>query len=247
MRSTERLLLTLASVVAASLSVCRVSAQSASDSVRALQAAATAPQTAPAYLAAPSSYIVLIDPAHGGSDSGAMLKSGEPEKEATLRLALGLRALLQARGIHTELTRTADASVDATARAARANRSRAAACVVLHATSSGTGVHLFTSSLAAAHTAPRGFLPWQTAQASYIPQSLRLESTLNEALSSRHLPVLLERTFLKPLDNMACPAVAVEVAPLSASAPVGNPQYRDSVLEALAAALTSWRTDRRQP
>jgi N-acetylmuramoyl-L-alanine amidase len=251
MRSIERVLLAMAGLLLTGLAPHRALGQ-------ATPAAAppTAPPAAPPAAArqpatpappAPARYLVLIDPAHGGDDAGATLKSGEPEREVTLQLALRLRALLQAHGIATGMTRTTDVSVDETARANRANRSNAAACIVLHATSSGSGVHLFTSSLPPAHVSPRGFLPWQTAQASFIPQSLRLESNINTALTAGHLPVLMERTFLKPLDNLACPAVAVEIAPLSATAPVSNRQYRDSVLEALTAALSAWRTDRRQP
>jgi N-acetylmuramoyl-L-alanine amidase len=245
MRSTERIILTLAGLLLAGFLPCPARGQAPAGSTSPARPVGTVrPQT---HAAPPASFVVLLDPAHGGSDAGATLKSGEPEKDATLRLAARLRSLLQARGIHTEMTRTANISMDTTARAVRANRSHAAACVVLHATSSGTGIHLFTSSLAPSHAAPRTFLPWPTAQAAYIPQSLRLASTFNESFASRHLPVLLERTFLKPLDNLACPAVAVEVAPLSATVPLDNPQYRDSVVEALAAALSSWRMNRREP
>jgi N-acetylmuramoyl-L-alanine amidase len=247
MRSIERVLLMMTVLLLTGLAPHRTLAQTPSAAAPATAPPAAARQPAATAPPAPARYLVLIDPAHGGDDSGATLKSGELEREVTLQLAMRLRALLQARGIATEMTRTADISVDETARATRANRSHAAACIILHATSSGSGVHLFTSSLAPAHVSPRGFLPWQTAQASFIPQSLRLESNINEALTGRHLPVLMERTFLKPLDNLACPAVAVELAPLSAAAPVSNPQYRDSVLEALTAALTTWRAERRQP
>jgi N-acetylmuramoyl-L-alanine amidase len=241
MRSIERFFRGVAGLVLTG--AVAVSAQTAPQNIP----PAAVPALSRQYVSAPIPYLVLLDPAHGGTDAGATLKSGEPEKDATLSLALRLRALLQARGIHTELTRTADISVDNTARATRANRLHPAACLVLHATSSGYGVHLFTSSLPPARTPPHSFLPWDTAQASYSTQSLHLESAINDALTSRHLAVLLQRTSLKPLDNLACPSVAVEVAPLSASTPVDNPQYRDTVIEALAAALVSWRNDRRGP
>lgn len=198
-------------------------------------------------------FLVVLDPAHGGSDPGALLANTDPEKTFTLVLAMQLRALLNARGIHTVLTRDADGTVDTTARATTANRSHASACLLLHATSTGYGVHLFTSSIPSAgpqrtHNRQRTFLPWRTAQASYATESLRLESDIHAAFAQEHVPALLGRTSLSPLDNLACPAVAVEVAPFDVQTPVTDPAYRRRIVEALAGALTQWRSDwRLQP
>jgi N-acetylmuramoyl-L-alanine amidase len=197
-------------------------------------------------------YIVVIDPAHGGTEPGAMLNT-TPEKEYTLALATRLRTLLNNRSIRSTLTRNSDTTVATDTRATEANRAHAAACIVLHATATGNGIHLFTSSLPPAAKqfstdTRRIFLPWQSAQASYKTQSLRLESDINSAFARQHIPVLLNQTSLAPLDNLACPAVAVEVAPLNANTPVSDPNYRENVAQALAAALVSWRTDwRMQP
>ncbi len=190
-------------------------------------------------------FVVILDPAHGGSDSGAILSSGDPEKNYTLALAIRLHVLLNARGIPSILTRDADTTIDNTARAETADRAHAAACILLHATSTGNGVHLFTSSLPTVRAAnPRRlFLPWPTAQASYGTQSLRLESDINASLTRQHIPVLLDKTSLAPLDSMACPALAVEVAPLNATMPVGNSAYQEQVAESLASALVDWRSD----
>ena len=198
-------------------------------------------------------FLILLDPAHGGQDNGAMLSPGSPEKNYTLELGIRLHVLLNARGIRSTFTRDSDIALDNTARAVTANRLHAAACILLHATSTGNGTHLFTSSLAAAgkqssQDPRRTFLPWQTAQASYGTESLRLESDINSALAVQHVPVLLDRTSLMPLDSMACPAVAVEVAPLDANTPLSNPVYQQRIAQALAAALTAWRSDwRLQP
>jgi N-acetylmuramoyl-L-alanine amidase len=198
-------------------------------------------------------YVVVLDPAHGGPDPGALLANTDEEKTFTLALALQLRALLNARGIRTVLTRDADGAVDTTARATTANRSHASACLLLHATSTGFGVHLFTSSIPSAgpqraHNRQRTFLPWRTAQASYATESLRLESDIHAAFAQAHVPALLGQTSLSPLDNLACPAVAVEVAPLDGQTAVTDPAYRRRVVQALAVALTQWRSDwRLQP
>lgn len=190
-------------------------------------------------------FVVVLDPAHGGSETGAMLTSNRPEKDYTLALAVRLHVLLNARGIPSILTRDADVAMSSDARAEVANRTHAAACIVLHATASGDGVHLFTSSLLSVEVAhPRqAFLPWTTAQASFITPSLRLESEINTALGEQHIPALLERTSLTTLDSMACPAVAVEVAPLNAEVPIVRSSYQEEVAETLAKAIGSWRND----
>lgn len=213
-------------------------------------------------------FAVVVDAAHGGGDNGAALVSGALEKNYTLALAMRLRVLLNARGIHAILTRSSDGAVDPLSRATTANHAHASACVLLHATATGNGVHLFTSSLAPARRriavdstagdSPsadstggdrrRNFLPWQTAQASYETESLRLESDVNSALAEQHVPVLLDRTSLAPLDSLACPAVAVEVAPLDANTLVVDEAYREKMAQALAAALVAWHSDwRLQP
>lgn len=193
-------------------------------------------------------FLVLLDPAHGGTDTGAMLSADAAEKSYTLALALQLSTALNAQGIHSILTRTSDASLDSVARATIANRAHASACLLLHATATGIGVHLFTTSLPpAAESDPRrAFLPWQTAQAAFETSSLRLESDLDAALTQQHVPALLSRTSLMPLDSMACPAVAVEIAPLDANTPLGDAAYRQKIVDSLTAALVAWRSDWRQ-
>jgi N-acetylmuramoyl-L-alanine amidase len=177
-----------------------------------------------------------------------MLDPATSEKSYTLALAEQLRAALNARGIRTILTRTSDVALDNDARATTANHSHASACISLHATSTGNGVHLFTSSLPAVTEADprRAFLPWQTAQAAYETSSLRLESDVDAAMTQQHIPVLIARTSIQPLDSMACPAIDIEVAPLDANTPLSDPGYQQKVVGALDAALVAWRSDWRQ-
>ncbi|MHB8301539.1 MAG: N-acetylmuramoyl-L-alanine amidase family protein [Acidobacteriaceae bacterium] len=208
------------------------------------------PPTAPDAPAAELRFLVMLDPAHGGAEPGALLGPDEPEKNYTLELAIRLHAMLNAQGVPTIFSRTGDVSLDNDARATIANRAHASACILLHATSTGNGVHLFTSSLPVATSGGadvrREFLPWQTAQASFATQSLRLESDINAALTSGHVPVLLSRTSLMPLDSMACPAVAVEIAPLDSKTPLTDAAYQQTIVASLAAALVAWRSDWRQ-
>ena len=195
-------------------------------------------------------YAVVLDAAHGGTNLGALLTASVDEKAFVLALVNRLHTLLNERGIPVILTRDSDVDISGDLRAESMNRAHAAACLSLHATSIGNGVHLFTSSLppSAAPAGKHNFLPWQTAQSGYITQSLRLESELDTALSHAQIPVLLGRTTLMPLESATCPAIAVEIAPLNATTPVTDQKYQQQLLNALVAALASWRTDwRMQP
>ena len=216
--------------------------------------ASAAAQTQPVVPPSPMASVqprfsVVIDAAHGGADTGAKLTPGLMEKDLVLALSVRLRSLLAARGISVITTRESDTTVAADDRAGLANHSMAAACIMLHATTTGSGVHLFTSSLAAV---PNGrFLPWQTAQAAYTPQSLRLSSEIASALGHVQVPVTLGRASVPPMDNFTCPAVAVELAPLAhgnttRAAPLTDSAYQTRIVEALAAALEQWRSDWRQ-
>lgn len=55
--------------------------------------------------------VIVIDPGHGGSDTGAIGPKRLSEKEVTLKIALELRRLLTARGATVVLTRTDDRDV----------------------------------------------------------------------------------------------------------------------------------------
>jgi N-acetylmuramoyl-L-alanine amidase len=140
------------------LHVCALAACAA-----ALQLAAQAP-IAPA--APQPRFVVVLDAAHGGDDPGGRLSNGQAEKTITLALSVRLRSLLAARGIQVVTTREFDAAVDLNRRAELANHANAAACLSLHATESGSGVHLFASALAPAQ--PARFAAWKTAQAAAL-------------------------------------------------------------------------------
>ena len=194
-------------------------------------------------------FVVIIDAAHGGADPGARINDRLLEKDLILAVAGRLRSLLAAQGVQVLATRESDKDVSALDRAQLANHAQAAACISLHATATGSGVHLFTSSLAA--TAGGRFLPWQTVQSAYMTQSLRLSSEIDSALAHAAVPVTLGRTALQPMDSFACPAVAVEIAPLEGgsttkAAPLIDAAYQKKVMDALTAAVEQWRNDWRQ-
>ncbi len=192
--------------------------------------------------------MVVLDSAHGGDDSGAHL-GDQTEKAFTLAFGVRLRSLLAARGFAVVTTRDSDAGVESDRRADIADHANSQACLSLHAAASGSGVHLFVSSLAPVQNAH--FLPWKTAQAAWVMRSISLAGVINSALSHANVPVTLGRTALPAIDSMTCPAVAIEIAPDRSSDAQGPPNLDDSdyqarVADALAAALVEWRSTTRE-
>jgi N-acetylmuramoyl-L-alanine amidase len=204
----------------------------------------------PAPPAPQARFVVVLDAAHGGDDTGGRLANGQLEKSFTLAISVRLRSLLTARGIQVVTTRDSDVTVEPDKRAEISNHAAAHACLSLHATQSGSGVYLFASSLAPAD--PARFPAWKTAQAAWVTRSIKLAGVLNAALLNAGMSVTLSRTSVSAMDSMACPAVAVEIAPEQNAkhetiAGLDNQDYQARVAAALAAALLEWRTEARQP
>src|SRR4029077_6386393 len=75
--------------------------------------------------------LVVLDPGHGGQDSGAMC-GGILEKDLTLDVAQRVDRLLNSEGIATLMTRVGDTYVSLADRAAFANRLRKCIFVSIH-------------------------------------------------------------------------------------------------------------------
>lgn len=192
-------------------------------------------------------FVVVLDAAHGGDDTGGKLDT-QAEKAYTLALSVRLRSLLNARGIQVVTTRESDTNVDTNRRAEIANHANAQACLSLHASQTGSGVHLFASSLPPA--APTRFPAWKTGQSAYVTRSLAMAGILNSALQHAGIAVTLGRTAMPTVDSMTCPAIAIEIAPdrvASTKTGLDDPAYQARVAEAIAAAMLEWKTEAHQP
>lgn len=206
--------------------------------------------TARAQSAPAQRFVVVLDAAHGGTESGGQLGSAngqiQLEKSYTLALSVRLRSLLAARGIGVVTTRESDTVVDADHRAEAANRAIAQACITLHASQSGTGVHIYASSLAPAE--PATMLPWKTVQAAWVTRSLALAGVLNSSLAHAGLNVALGRTDLPTINSMACPALALEIGKSSSpeaaeSGGFDDAEYQARIAQALAAGILEWKAN----
>jgi N-acetylmuramoyl-L-alanine amidase len=134
----------------------------------------------------------VLDPGHGGSDSGAMC--GEVmEKDLTLDVALRTELLLRAQGFVTVLTRDNDRYLSLAERAALANREKESLFVSIHFNdgerAAASGVETF---YAARQTLSRlGWFSWLP----FLPRTDSAPLTMRSESLARFLQAaLVERT-----------------------------------------------------
>lgn len=95
---------------------------------------------------------VVLDPGHGGDESGAQGENGLTEKDLNLRVVKRTAALLTSRGISNVVTRSADYRVPLRVRAEIANRLESEVMVSVHhnapqlGNSDGPGTEIFVQT-----------------------------------------------------------------------------------------------------
>lgn len=214
---------------------------------------------------------VVIDPGHGGSESGSKGASGALEKDVTLAVARRLKASLEARlGVRAILTRDGDDTIGLEQRAAVANNNKADVFVSLHTNASlrpqATGAEIFYLSLDEygdrAKAIARGaretlpvvgggmrdieIIPWEMAQARYIDQSAALARSVEEAFRDRVplSPHGVQQAPLRVLVGANMPAVLVEMGFLtnpSQEQQLTSGDYQDTIVRALVDAIVRFR------
>jgi N-acetylmuramoyl-L-alanine amidase len=207
------------------------------------------PQTAATTLPPPTPqapprprFLVLIDPAHGGTDIGAAITPQLPEKDVVLALARRVQHELQAKGIAASLLRTGDYAIGLDQRAISINAVRPALYIALHAANTGKGVHIFTALLPAESTSPGSFLSWDTAQAAYSDLSGSVAGSIAAELENRKLQSTSLPAPLRPVNNVAAPAVAIEIAPPGADiSEIASAPYQTAVAQSIAAGVAAMR------
>jgi len=187
-----------------------------------------------------SRFLVVIDPAHGGEDTGGTITSKLMEKDVDLGFARVLRHELEVRGITTKLLRESDATLTIDQRAVLANGAMPSLFLSLHATNSGSGVHVFTAKLTASQKTS-AFLPWDSAQAAYLASSQEVADAVTTELLKRDVSTIVLPSCLRPLNNIAAPAIAIELArPSGGSIEEENsPSYQQAIGTAIANAVAN--------
>ena len=160
-----------------------------------------------------------------------------------LALARRVQHDLAARGIAAGMLRNSDVTISLDQRAVSANAARPALYITLHAANTGRGVHVFTSMLPAMNLSREGFLPWDSAQAAFLDLSGSVAGSVAAELESRKLPNTTLVAPLRPMNNIAAPAIAVEIAPPDDNVEnIASAEYQEQVAQAIAAGIAAVRS-----
>jgi N-acetylmuramoyl-L-alanine amidase len=212
---------------------------------------------------------VIIDPGHGGADTGVVGAGGAEEKQLTLDVARRLRGLLEARlGLRVVLTRDDDRALGLDERAAVANNSKGDLFLSLHAngapTTSMSGaevLHLRVDPADATigfvqgpslpvlggNTRRIDIVRWDQAQARHLDSSTMLAGILDEELRREDImmsPRGVQRAPMRVLTAANMPAALIEMAYLTnpeQARRTSRDDFRASVAQALFDAVVRYR------
>ena len=170
-------------------------------------------------------HTVVLDPGHGGCDSGARAVSGMDEKKLTLDLAQRLKPLLENHGYHVVLTRTNDTFIPLGTRIAISNAHADAIFVSLH----------FNASPSRAASGIEAYY--------YNQYSKRLASTIFKELPSAYgaHPRGIKQAVFFVLHHNRRPATLLELGFASnrqENALLQNPATRQRLAEHIAQGVT---------
>ena len=184
----------------------------------------------------------MIDPSHGGYDTGADFGGKLLEKDITLKLARELRKELDERGIASRMLRDSDVDVPLERRAEITNEQRAGIYVALHAGRPGRGVRVYMPLLVNTEQPIGRFLPWDSAQAPALDRSKSVAQAIAGELRKKDLTVTTLGSSIRPLNNIITPAVAIELAPEGTDMQSLESAKRNSaVAAAIASAIAQLR------
>jgi len=162
--------------------------------------------------------VIVLDPAHGGVDSGSQITDKTVEKDVTLALAFRLRSLLTARGFSVVMTR--DQDVPAVPNAA------------------GTPLTLDDRAGIANHARA----------SAWIQQSRQLENQMATAFSRSGLALVASNASVRPIDSLSCPALVVELAPSGDDVEsINDTEYQQRVALTIAGTLLLWQNQVQPP
>ncbi len=162
------------------------------------------------------SNVVVLDPAHGGTDLGARGTGGIQESDITLEFVAEVRRALEQQGFQVVQTRQGNENPSFDDRSAIANAQRGAVFITLHIASTGIPgtVRVYVNSDLSPITTPNGFIPWDRAQAPYLGLSRKLGDLVQGMLTQRFKgsPDTAQTATIRQLRTTAAPAIAVEVS-----------------------------------
>jgi N-acetylmuramoyl-L-alanine amidase len=198
--------------------------------------------------ARPGLNVVVLDPAHGGTDTGARGTGGIRESEIVLQFALQVRRALEAQGFQVIQTRMANENPSFDDRSAMANAQIGAVFVSLHVSSTGLPgtVRVYVNSDLPAGSGGRhasGLIPWDRAQAPFLVLSHKLGDFVqgNLAVRFRGSPGSAQASAIRQLRTTAAPAIAVEISSVSVNDRTDLDRMAPGVADAVARGVTDFR------
>jgi len=201
--------------------------------------------------------VVVLDPGHGGQDSGAMC-GGMLEKDLTLDVAKRVDRLLQSEGIATVMTRVGDSYVSLADRATFANRVSDCIFVSIHFNEDNRPVSSGVETYYAAHQITPGslgatWLPflWHALSESPNAESQSLAGFIQEALVARTKApdrgVKPDQFFV--IANVMSPAVLIEGGFLTNTddiSKLASDDYREQIAAAVSEGILRYRDATKQ-
>lgn len=221
------------------------------------QAAPAPPTPAPPV---PTGPVIVLDPAHGGTDTGARGPDGLVEKDLVLQIVRTMRAELEQRGYRVITTRNDDSNPSYDDRAGIANAYPGAVFVSIHISSTGKpgtalayynrfGTPLAPAPAGAAvtgvaeRTAPSGgLINWNEAQRPFVEASHRLATFIQVQLT-QFFPgssIVSQAAAIRALRSINEPAVAIEISSVSATNPDSLAAAAAPLAKAIAASVVAF-------
>jgi N-acetylmuramoyl-L-alanine amidase len=196
--------------------------------------------------------VIVLDPAHGGTDPGARGAASIVEKDIVLNFARVVRAELERQGFRVAMTRNDDTNPSYDDRAATANSHRDAIFITIHIASTGafgmarTYYNQFAEPLPVAQptSAPAtNLLEWQDAQRPYLDASHRFADLLQTELAQRFggSPPIAAPVAVRELRSIAAPAVAVEISSVVTSDAASLAQRAEPLAAAIVRSVQIYR------
>jgi len=188
---------------------------------------------------------VVLDPAHGGTDTGARGTGGIRESEIVLDLAIQVRRALEQEGFQVVQTRQGNENPSFDDRSALANAQRGAVFVTLHISSTGLPgtARVYINSDLAAVIGANGLIPWERAQAPFLGLSRKFGDLVQGLLVQRFKgsPDAVQMASVRQLRTTAAPAIAVEISSVTVNDRTDLDRMAPGVADAIAHGLAAFK------
>jgi N-acetylmuramoyl-L-alanine amidase len=189
--------------------------------------------------------IVVLDPAHGGTDPGARGTGGIRESEIVLDMASQVRRALELQGFQVVQTRLGNDNPSFDDRSAMANAQRGAVFVTLHISSTGLPgtVRVYVNLDMPLLTDSNGLIPWDRAQAPFLGLSRKFADLVQGQLAMRFKgsPATAQTATVRQLRTTAAPAIAVEISSIVVDDRAQLDHMAQGVADSIAGGAAAFR------